>query len=197
MKNKLMRFFVAIAHLLIIPVNADIEFESLNTWSECEENIIYSMSKSSIQNVSKYEPILEFPSKYSKPNFPYIKPQELVTYLCAYNDCVAETSAIVHHLNGLKGTNVLLSSQHSYYLSNNTNRNIFCKIEVGLVTHDNKSTIQSGSYTLRHKEIKSASINLRLAYFYSKPGEYKVFAYTKISGGCESSVIDTGSVTIK
>lgn len=91
----------------------------------------------------------------------------------------------------------MLSSDHSYYLCNDTDKSRQFRVKTKLSTHDNHSSEHDQVFTLKPKEYVRTSKYLYLNKSYSESGSYTIYASTDISLSASSSANDTARVTIR
>jgi hypothetical protein len=109
----------------------------------------------------------------------------------------ASTEARVFSATGNAKEMIMLQSSHSFSIQNNTNSSQLIKLNVKLSTHDGKCINNEYSYRLKPRELMSDSTTLYFNKQYVKPGNYKVYAHTTLSGNIYSSASDSNSVTIR
>jgi hypothetical protein len=92
---------------------------------------------------------------------------------------------------------IMLHSSHHFSIQNNTNRSQYIKLNVKLSTHDGKYTNNEYTYRLTPQESMNDSTTLFFNTQYFKPGNYKVYAHTILSGDVNSLASDSNQVTIR
>jgi hypothetical protein len=91
----------------------------------------------------------------------------------------------------------MLSSDHSYYLCNDTDECCQFRVKTKLLTHDYHSSEHDQVFILKPKEYSRTTKYLYLNKSYSESGSYKICASTDISVSSSSSTNDTARVTIR
>lgn len=161
----------------------EIIFEKTTTSPGCEGGILYSTIESGYLS-SMDELIILFPET------------EIFSYLASIFGCGDSAGAKACSVNGRPNANVLLSSDHSYYLCNSDNKTKQFRVYVKLSTHDGYFSEDEQIFTLKPQEWVRSSKSKYLNKLYPDRGYYKVYASTKISISGSSSADDIGTVTI-
>lgn len=111
--------------------------------------------------------------------------------------CGSSAGARAYSADGRENSNVMLSSDHSYYLCNDTDKSRQFKVKTKLSTHDYHSSEHDQVFILKPKEYIRTSKYLYLNKTYSESGFYTIYTSTGISLSASSSANDTARVTIK
>lgn len=127
----------------------------------------------------------------------FLNDNKFLDYLTSISGCGSSAGARAYSADGWKNSNVVLSSDHSYYLCNDSDECRQFRVKTKLLTHDYHSTEHDQVFTLRPKEYSRTTKYLHLNKSYSEPGSYKIYASTDISVSSSSSANDTARVTIK
>ena len=109
----------------------------------------------------------------------------------------ASTAARAFSATGYATEMIMLRSNHSFSIQNNTNRSQVIKLNIKLSTHDGKCTNNEYTYRLAPQESMNDSTTLYFNKQYAKPGNYEVYAHTILSGDIYSSASDSNNVTIR
>lgn len=122
---------------------------------------------------------------------------KFINCLTSLSGCGSSAGARAYSADGRKNSNVTLSSDHSYYLCNDTDKSHQFRVQTKLSTHDYHSSEHDQVFTLKPKEYVRTSKYLYLNKAYSESGSYTIYASTDISLSASSSANDTAKVTIK
>lgn len=123
-----------------------------------------------------------------------IKFLDCLTSISSYS---SSAGAKAYSTDGRKNSNVMLSSDHSYYLCNDSDKPCSFRVKTKLSTHDHHSSEHDQVFILKPKEYVRTSKHLYLNKSYSEPGSYTIYASTDISLSASSSADDTATVTIR
>ncbi len=109
----------------------------------------------------------------------------------------ASTDARAFSTIGYARQMTTLQSSHSFSIQNNTKRSQAIKVNVKLSAHDGTYTNNEYTYQLRPEESMNDSTTLYFNKQYAKPGNYKIYAHTTVTGDIRSSASDSRNVTIR
>lgn len=192
MKNKFIGFFILFAILSVFnSYGYELVDERLTITPECIGGVSYCVIESGFLS--------------SLSDFMVLHPEaggcsidkEFLDYLTSIAGCGSSAGARAYPAEGRKDSNVMLSSDHSYYLCNDTNEHRQFKVKTKLSTHDYHSSEHEQLFLLKPKEYVRTSKYLYLNKCYSGPGLYNICASTDISLSSSSSASDTARVTIR
>lgn len=123
--------------------------------------------------------------------------EEYFDCLTSKSGCGSAAGARAYSVDGMKNSNVMLNSEHSFYLCNDTNESCQFRVITKLSTHDYQSTEHDQVFVLKQKEYVRTSRYLYLNKSYSETGSFKIYASTDVSLSSSSSANDTAMVTIR
>lgn len=192
MKNKFIYFFILLTILFVFnSYGYELVNEKLTVTPKCTGGVSYCVIESGFLS--------------SLSDFMILHPEvggcsmdkEFLNYLTSITGCGSSAGARAYPAEGRRDSNVMLSSDHSYYLCNDTNEHRQFKVKTKLSTHDYHSSEHEQLFLLRPKEYMRTSKYLYLNKCYSQPGSYNIRASTDISISSSSSANDTARVTIR
>lgn len=132
-----------------------------------------------------------------KTEFPFDR--QTIDFLAYASGCSSSAVTRVYSKDGYANSNISLSSDHNFYLYNDSNKSCAFKVNIKLFTDDNCIKEEVQTYNLKQKEMVKNSITLFLNKYYQEPGSYKINASTEIfaDSWLSSSSSDLAYVIIK
>jgi hypothetical protein len=200
MKNKsLCTFLTLLAVLFSFDSHSyEIISEKLTVSSGCEGGVVHGEIESwFLPPTSEFTPeSTTIPSDF-ETEIDLKDKVEIPKRSISVKGCGSSASAKAYSVEGKRNNNIMLNSDHTFYICNDTDKVRQFKVYTKISSHDNHISDYEQVFNLTPKECMSSSKYLYLNKLYSKPGSYRYYASTNISISRSSSANDIGTVMVR
>jgi hypothetical protein len=115
----------------------------------------------------------------------FLNDNNFLDFLTSLSGCGSSAGARAYSADGRKNSNVMLSSDHSYYLCNDTDKSCQFRVKTKLLTHDYHSSEQDQVFILKPKEYTRTTKYLYL----NAMCDFLIIFYKRIEGEIEKAYL--------